>query len=143
MTANRSSATKWLIGISVFALLAVVSGFLVWRSLHIDNFTRDWVVRSLSERFDTQVDLAGLRVTAFPELAVQGRDLTIHHRERGDIPFIHVDAFTFHLGVLGIFRVPHEIHGVSVQNMSITIVPRGEAASRNARESPKNQGPTK
>jgi AsmA-like protein len=126
MTANRALSTKWLVAIFVLVLAFAVSGYLVWRSLHVDAFTRAWVVRSLSERFDTEVELTSLHVSAFPEMSVQGRGLTIHHRDRSDIPFIHIDTFTFHLGVLGIFRVPHEIHGVNVENMSITIPPRGE-----------------
>jgi hypothetical protein len=124
MAEKRSASLKWFILIFVLVGTAIVSGILVWRSRHIDEFTRQWVVRSLSERFDTEVTLADLQVTAFPELSVTGRNLTIYHRERNDIPFIHIDSFTFHLGVLGIFRVPHEIRGLSVQNMSITIPPR-------------------
>jgi hypothetical protein len=126
MTAKRALSRRWLTVISILALAAALSGYLVWRSLHIDAFTRDWVTRSLSERFDTEVQLGSLHVSAFPEMSVQGRGLTIYHRDRSDIPFIHIDTFTFHLGVLGIFRVPHEIRGVNVQNMSITIPPRGE-----------------
>jgi hypothetical protein len=125
MTTERSFSRVWFIAILALMLVALVSGCLVWRSLHIDEFTRDWVVRSLSERFDTQVELASLHVSAFPEMSVQGRGLTIQHRERSDIPFIHIDIFTFHLGVLGIFRMPHEIRSVTVVNMNITIPPRG------------------
>ena len=126
MAEKRSPSAKWLVLISALGLLVLAAGILFWRSRHIDEFTREWVVRSLSERFDTKVELAGLHVSAFPRMSVEGRGLTIHHRERSDIPFMHIDRFTFHLGVLGIFRVPHEIRGVSVQNMSITIPPRGE-----------------
>ena len=126
MAENRSSSRKWFIAAFVLAVLLIFAGVLLWRSLHIDQFTRDWVVRSLSERFDTEVQLVDLRVTAFPELRVIGRDLTIYHRDPANAPFIHIDSFTFHLGVLGIFRVPHEIRGVGVQNMTITIPPRRE-----------------
>ena len=129
MTAERSSSGKWFILISLLAVLGITSGILVWRSLHIDKFTRDWVVRSLSERFDTDVDLADLRVTAFPDLSVIGQDLTIYHRDQSRAPFIHIDKFTFHLGVLGIFRVPHRIHGVSLKNMTITTLPHGNGTS--------------
>jgi hypothetical protein len=124
MPGPRLSSRTWLIFAVAFLLVAMAGGFLVWRSLHIDAFTRDWVVRSLSEHFDTEITLSSLHVSAFPELSVEGRDLTIYHREPAGVPFIHVDAFTFHLGVLGVFRVPHEIHGVSVKRMTITIPPR-------------------
>jgi hypothetical protein len=136
MTEKPSSAAKWLILISILAFLAISSGIFFWRSLHLDKFTQDWVVRSLSERFNTEVALADLHVSAFPELSVVGRGLTIYHRDRRDIPFIHIDSFTFHLGVLGIFRVPHEIRGVSVQNMTITIPPHAEKRPLDAASNP-------
>lgn len=126
MTPKRPSG-KWLVLLSFFSIVALLSGVLLWRSLHVDKFTRDWVVRSLSERFESEVKLAGLHVTPFPEMSVQGRDLTIYHRNRRDIPFIHIDSFTFRLGVLGIFRVPHEIRGIGVQDMTITILPRDKS----------------
>jgi hypothetical protein len=118
---------KWLLVLSLLFIIALLSGVLLWRSLHVDHFTRAWILRSLSERFDAEVELADLHVTPFPEMSVQGRGLTIYHRERRDLPFIHIDAFTFHLGVLGIFRVPHQIRGIGVQNMTITIPPRGKS----------------
>jgi hypothetical protein len=124
MPAKSSSTGKWFIIISL-AFVAIVSGILFWRSSHIDQFTHDWVVRELSERFDTKVTLASLHVSAFPEMSVEGRNLNIYHRDR-DLSFIQIDQFTFHLGVLAIFRVPHEINAVSVKNMTITIPPRGE-----------------
>ena len=124
MPAKSSSAGKWFI-IILLAFVAIVSGILFWRSSHIDQFTHDWVVRELSERFDTKVTLASLHVRAFPEMSVEGRNLNIYHRDR-DLSFIQIDQFTFHLGVLAIFRVPHEINAVSVKNMTITIPPRGE-----------------
>jgi hypothetical protein len=123
----RKPPSRRLLLASLFSIIALLSGGLLWRSLHVDEFTRQWVLRSLSERFDTEVQLADLHVTPFPEMSVQGRDLTIYHRARRDIPFIHIDRFTFHLGVLGIFRVPHEIRGVGVQNMTITIPPRDKS----------------
>jgi hypothetical protein len=120
---------KWLLLLSLLSIIALLSGVLLWRSLHVDNFTRAWILRSLSERFDTEVELADLHVTPFPEMSVKGKNLTIYHRERRDIPFIHIDAFSFHLGVLGIFRVPHQIRGVGVQNMTITVLPRDKSKS--------------
>ena len=118
---------KWLLVLSLLLIIALLSGVLLWRSLHVDHYTREWILRSLSERFDAEVELADLHVTPFPEMSVKGRGLTIYHRERRDMPFIHIDAFTFHLGVLGIFRVPHQIRGIGVQNMTITIPPRDKS----------------
>jgi hypothetical protein len=129
MTAKPSSWRKWLGILSALICIAIVCGALLWRSLHIDAFTRDWVVRSLSERFDTEVELGSLRVTAFPDLSVVGQGLTIYHRDESRVPFIHIDKFTFHIGVLGIFRVPHRISGVNVEHMTITTLPRSNTTA--------------
>jgi len=139
MRAPRPSRA-WLIFLSALLLLCIVGGIVLWRSLHVDAFTRAWVVRALSEHFDTEVQLGNLHVTAFPEMSVKGRDLTIFHRDPANLPFIHIDSFTFHLGFLGIFRVPHEIRGIRLQNMVITIPPRHPkspaAASKSGAPSP-------
>jgi hypothetical protein len=127
MPEKASSAGKWFLLVALLVMVAIVGGILFWRSLHIDQFTQAWVVRELSERFDTKVTLASLHVSAFPEMSVEGRNLNIYHRER-DLPFIQIDQFTFHLGVLRIFRVPQEINGVSVKNMTITVAPRENRA---------------
>jgi hypothetical protein len=116
---------KWFFLIAILASLGVIFGILFWRSLHIDNFTREWVVRELSDRFDTKVELADLHVSAFPEMSVEGHNLVIYHRDK-DYPFIEIDRFVFHLGALGIFSAPHEIRSVSVNSMTITIPPRGQ-----------------
>ncbi|HZC66245.1 MAG TPA: hypothetical protein VE545_06710, partial [Candidatus Dormibacteraeota bacterium] len=116
---------KWFLLIAIFTLFAVTGGILFWRSLHIDNFTHDWVVRELSERFETKVELADLHVSAFPEMSVEGHNLVIYHRDK-DYPFIQIDQFAFHLGVLGIFSAPHEISSISLNSMAITVPPRGQ-----------------
>ncbi len=118
-------SAKWFFLISILALFGVISGILFWRSLHIDDFTRNWVIRELSERFDTKVELADLHVSAFPEMSVEGHNLVIYHRDK-DYPFIQIDRFVFHLGVSGIFSAPHEIRSVSLNSMTITIPSRGQ-----------------
>src|ERR1700722_515542 len=125
MTQKPGLSAKWFFLISILALFGIISGILFWRSLHIDDFTRGWVVRELSDRFDTKVELADLHVSAFPEMSVEGHNLVIYHRDK-DYPFIQIDRFVFHLGVAGIFPAPHEICSVTINSMTITIPPRGQ-----------------
>ena len=82
---------------------------------------RDWVVRALTERFNSRVELESIHVSAFPELSVTGDNLTIAYHNRSDVPpMFQIKQFTFHLGVLGIFEVPRQFPGLHLDNMVIT-----------------------
>ena len=122
---------RWPIVLGLFFLLvALVAGYVFSRARSVDDWTRDWVVRALSERFDSKVELAAMHVSAFPEMSATGEDLIIHYHNRTDVaPMFRIQKFTFHLGVLGIFRVPRKIAGVHIDNMVITLPPRGGPAA--------------
>ena len=91
----------------------------------MDNFVRLWVIRSLSQQFDGRVELRAVHVTGLPELGVTGEDLAIHFDGHTDLPpLIHVDKFTFRLGMLALLRFPRHVSSVRIENMTITIPPR-------------------
>jgi AsmA-like C-terminal region len=108
--------------------LAVIAGLILvalFRAREIEDRTRQWVVGELSQRFNSDVQLESLRVNIAPTMSVVGKGLSLRFHNRNDLPpMFHVEKFSFHLGVLGIFRVPHRISSVYVQNMTITIPPR-------------------
>ena len=116
----------YLIGIPI----GLLAGFLLFVYLgarHIDEHTREWVIRELSDRFDSQVELRSLRVEATPRMQVTGDGLSLRYHGRTDAPpLIRIERFTFNLGILGVLRVPRHIKGVYVENMTITIPPRGD-----------------
>jgi hypothetical protein len=118
----------WLVVLAACVLVfTAAGGFLAWRARHMDNFVRGWVIRSLSERFESRVELTSLRVTGFPSVGVTGEDLTIYFHDRADVPpIIHVDHFSFDLGLFAILRLPNHISRARMENMTITIPPRGE-----------------
>ncbi len=122
----RSRVWMAVLGIVLGAIL--VPTLMVWqRARDIDDWTRDWVMRSLTERFNSRVELESIRVTAFPEMSVTGENLAIYYHNRSDVPpMIRIQQFTFHLGFMGIFEVPRHIHGLHIDNMTITIPPRGQ-----------------
>src|SRR6201987_4168280 len=60
-------------------------------------------------------------------MGVNGEGLSIRYHNRRDLPpMFHVQKFSFNLGFLGILRAPRHIKGIYVENMTITIPPRGE-----------------
>jgi uncharacterized protein involved in outer membrane biogenesis len=126
MTGTRGASRNWLIVLGAFLLvLFVAGGVLAWRTRHMDNAIRLWVIRSLSDHFQSRVELATLRVTGFPNLGVSGEDLTIYFHDRTDVPpIIHIDKFSFDLGVLAILRLPRRVSTALIENIPHTLPPR-------------------
>src|SRR6202011_4636321 len=118
----------WIVVLCVVLVLFIIPAALLYQRMRdVDDVTRDWVVRALSERFESRVELESIHVTAFPEMSATGENLTIYYHNRTDVPpMIRIQQFTFHLGFMGILRVPRHIRGVHLDNMVITIPPRGQ-----------------
>ncbi|MGB7028090.1 MAG: hypothetical protein WBD72_12440, partial [Candidatus Acidiferrum sp.] len=94
-----------ILGAVLLAFIAV-GAIVSWRARHMDNFVRLWVIRSLSDHFQSRVELATLHVTGFPHLGVTGEDLTIYFHDRTDVPpLIHIDKFSFDLGVIALLHL--------------------------------------
>jgi hypothetical protein len=118
----------------LLAVILFAGGLLFWRARHMDNFARLWVMRSLRQQFEGRIELGAVHVTGFPQLGVSGEDLAIHFDGRTDVPaLIHVDKFTFRLGMLALLRFPRHVSAVRIENMTITIPPRED--KRNAKTS--------
>ncbi len=127
MKVAQSVSRKWLAvpGIAL-AVILLAGGIALWRGRHMDNAVRLWVIHSLSDHFESRVELASLRVTGFPHLGVAGEDLTIYFHDRTDVPpLIHVDKFSFDLGLIALLRLPNHISSAKIESMTITIPPRG------------------
>jgi AsmA-like C-terminal region len=124
---KRRSRVWIVVGGVVLLLFLIPAAIFYQRTKDIDDLTRDWVVRSLSEHFASRVELGSIHVSAFPEMSATGENLTIYYHNRIDVPpLINIRQFTFHLGFMGILRVPRHISGVHLDNMVITIPPRGQ-----------------
>jgi hypothetical protein len=134
MAQNPRGSRKWpyFVGIAtgLFAGLILV---VFLRTRNIDDRTREWVVHELRSRFDGEVELQDLHVQVYPRMGVTGEGLAIRYHNRTDLPpMFHIERFSFNLGVLGILRAPRHIAGVYVENMTITIPPRGERKHESA-----------
>jgi hypothetical protein len=131
MEESHKSFRLWpyVLGI-LLGLCAGLVPFIFLGARHIDDRTRDWVIRELSARFDSQVELQSLHVETTPRMQVSGEGLTLRYRNRTDVPpLIQIARFSFNLGFLGIVHVPRHVKGVYVENMVITIPPRDPRAA--------------
>ena len=127
---GKPRSRAWIVVLCVVLVVFIIPAALLYRQARdVDDVTRDWVVRALSERFASRVDLESIHVTAFPEMSATGENLAIYYHNRTDVPpMIQIRQFTFHLGFMGILRVPRHIRGVHLDNMVINIPPRGQPA---------------
>ncbi len=128
MPSESSPRRTWpyVVGIAVGVLAGLVL-FVFLRTRNIEERTREWVVSELQQRFNSEVELETLHVKILPQMGVDGEGLSIRYHNRRDLPpMFHVQKFSFNLGFLGILRAPRHIKGIYVENMTITIPPRGE-----------------
>ncbi len=128
MEDTRNRARTWLIVLgSILVLYIVATTTLAWRARHMDNAIRLWVIKALSEHFKSRVELAKITVTGFPHFGVSGEELSIYYDGRDDLPpLIHADKLTFTLNAWAILRLPRHISTAQIENMTITLPPRGE-----------------
>jgi hypothetical protein len=127
---------KWpyIAGIAIGLLTGLVL-VIVFRARDVNERTRQWVVRELRSRFNSEVELESLSVGVFPRMTVSGEGLSLRYHNRTDLPpMFHVEKFSFHLGWMGLLRAPRRIKGVYVENMTITVPPRGERRRINLQE---------
>jgi len=119
---------KWPYVVGI--LVGLLAGLIIFVSLklrNIDDRVREWVVAQLQEKFHSEVELGELHVRVLPDLRVVGEELTLRINNRKDLPpMFHVAKFSFNLGWSGVLNAPHHISGIYVENMTITIPPRGE-----------------
>jgi hypothetical protein len=129
---SQRASRRWpyLLGI----LAGLVAGLILFISLRVRNIedrTRGWVVSELEERFNSEVQLDELHVNLVPSMGVTGLGLAIRYHNRSDLPpMFRVQRFSFNLGVLGFLRAPRHIAGIYVENMIITLPPRGEKKAK-------------
>jgi hypothetical protein len=122
----RSTRRRWLrwtlLGLAMAA--AVVGGVLyVQADALIERHLRPATIALLADRFDSQVELASLRVRVWPTLSVRGEGLTLRHEGRTDIPpLVVIRAFTIEAGMRELWQ--RQIDRVHLEGLEIAIPPR-------------------
>ena len=132
MSAESRPRRKWPYVVGIIAgMLAGVIIFVSLRTRNLEDRVRQWVVEELQEKFQSDVELGELHVRLLPDVGVAGEELSIRAHNRKDLPpMFHVAKFSFNLGWRGILEAPHRISGIYVENMTITIPPRGEKGEK-------------
>jgi hypothetical protein len=134
---------KWIIGIGLGLLVTGGSlvGMAFWLAKRFEPYIREQAVEYLRKRFDSEVELASLRVhlprTSPVRLlltqgrgvfaAVEGEGLSLRQRGRRDTPpMFAMKRFGFRIDLGALFDTPKVIPQVRLEGMEITIPPKGK-----------------
>jgi hypothetical protein len=108
----------------VAALIVVVLLFSL--PIALTPGLRGRLTQALGERFESEVEIASLRVSILPRLRVSGEGVILHHKGRTDVPpLITVASFTAEANVWGLIGSPVHLTGVRVEGLEINVPPGG------------------
>ena len=126
---RRRRRWPWVSGLVALVAIAVL---LEARNLltHAQPILRARVIETLSARFKTKVELAGLEVWIGDGLNVSGKGLKIfgptdpNPAEPGVQSLINIQEFHFRTGLMSLFRSPMHVETVFVKGMELNIPPK-------------------
>jgi hypothetical protein len=103
--------------------LVIVFGAMFIAAVPLSSDTlRHRIVRYLSDKLDSEVELGDLHLRAFPRLRVEGADLRIRKRGLTDYPpLISIKSFHVDASIMGLYR-KHVDH-VRLDGLDINIAP--------------------
>ena len=135
-------AKKWLTGVGIAAsILAIAAGAgLMYLSARFQPYIREQAIQYLQERFDSQVELAGISVSvpggAAFHLATRGKialarlegdGLVMRHKGRTDVPpMFQLRHFSAMVDLQTLFTAAKEVPLVTLDGMEINIPPKEE-----------------
>jgi len=119
------------------AVVVLVVGFWIAAAMlisHVEPYLHDRIVRDLSRRFDSDVEIGALHARAYPRLQVFGEKLTLKHHgsAEGLPPLIAVEKFDFSADPWNLLHWPLQIENAHISGLAITIPPRGQRGFSNA-----------
>ena len=144
---------KWLIRIAVATMLGIVALFVTASILarRFEPYIRELAIEYLSKRFDSDVELATLRVH-LPKTSplrllltkgrgalahVEGEGISLRHKGRRDLPpMFAMKKLRFEVDLGMLFDTPRTVQSVLLQGMEISIPPKGERPELSAGSSP-------
>ena len=150
-TMNRKR--KWLIGIAAATILGIVTLFVTASVLarRFEPYIREQAISYLRQRFDSNVELAALRVY-FPKTSplrllltkgrgalvrVEGEGISLRHKGRRDVPpMFAMKKFRFEVDLGTLFDKPKTVPLVLLEGMEISIPPKGERPNLRGDSSP-------
>lgn len=115
---------------ALITVAVVLVAGVEYASHRIAPLMRQRVVDSLSNRFNSQVQLQEFHLTFRRGLGVEGKKLSLRSNLYPDLPpQISIGKFSFHAGLFDLFRSPMRIGLVKLQGLTINLPPKNERAA--------------
>lgn len=126
---SKSRGRRWILytacGIGGLAIACWIA--LAILAARAEPYLKARVIRDLSERFNSTVELAQFRVSGGLLLKVDGGGVVLRHNGDGAVPpLITIRRFDFAMNAIGLLRRPFRISSVHLTGLTITLPPRGE-----------------
>jgi uncharacterized protein involved in outer membrane biogenesis len=114
---------RWIwISTAVAAGLVILAVLFVAAVPLSSDTLRHRMVKTLSARLNSDVELGDLHLRVFPRLRIEGASLTIRKRDRSDVPpLISVQNFHVEADVIGLMR--KHVSRVKLEGLTIQIPP--------------------
>jgi hypothetical protein len=119
----KARVLRWTIGIvgGALVLLAIIAG-----ATSRTQTLRALVIKTLSQRLDSEVEMADFSVDTFPAVRITGSGLVIRHKGRHDVPpLVSIRSFTIDGGLLGLLARPRRFRTVTLTGLQVNIPPGG------------------
>lgn len=114
---------------SIAAVLVIVGLVLTYYARQMEPMARDWIVQYLSEKFDSDVELKELRVSAIPRLHVTGKGVLLHWKHRSDVPpMIRLGEFSFQVKWGDLAAPTKHISLIKLKDLELNLPPRNDQA---------------
>ncbi len=140
----------WLIILSSVGIGLVITGLvLTYYARRMEPMARDWIVQYLSEKFDSEVELKELKVSAIPRLHVVGKGVLLRWKHRTDIPpMIRLGEFSFQMKWGELLAPEKHITLIKLKDFELNLPPKNNqpkspeqvAQERKEREEKKEDG---
>lgn len=129
-TLSRASTGKrilgWVFLLILLFLVAVSIGIWIVRK-RAEPLLRARVIQSLSERFDSRVELGDFHVYILNGLQVEGADVKLYPRSMASqTPLIAIRSFSFQTTWTKLFRTPMRIERAQVKGLEINLPPKSQ-----------------
>lgn len=139
MTTDRK--TRWVLAIALFAAVFAIVVIIAARFIaaHFEPYIREQAILYLEKRFDSDVELASLRVY-LPHLSplklvlsrgrgamarVEGEGVSLHHKgSESRLPLFVMKSFAFDVDLGNLFDTQKVVRSVAIDGMEINIPPK-------------------
>ncbi|MCI0614912.1 hypothetical protein L0244_18120, partial [bacterium] len=113
---------KLLIAIAAVIITGLFIAYLALRAS--EPKLRADLIDAIEQKFDAKAEIQNLEISVFPVVRLTGKNLTLWYKGRRDIPpLIHLDEFSAHSQIRGLFQETKQISEVNLKGLIIQIPP--------------------